>query len=124
MSGAPGERFTLTFNMNRYTYKAESCLILSGNKGSYMLSDSASGTFSIGDVTQASSDLTQQMRALDIISSNTTYTSYNLVSNQLHIALPFQTYDGSTRDKRAFQIATYYDPASKSLITNPVYIKQ
>lgn len=123
-SGAPGERQTVTFNMNRYTYKSETCLIVSGNKGGYMLSDTETGTFSIGDVVQSSTDPTAQMRALDLISSKTIYTSYNLVSNQLHIAGPFQNYDGTTRDKRAFQIATYFDTASRSLIVNPTFVKQ
>jgi hypothetical protein len=123
-SGALGERFTVTFNMNRYTHKSESCVILIGNKGSYLLTDTASGTFSTGDIVLSSTDPTMQMRALDLISSTTAYTSYNLVSNKLRIALPFQTYDGSTREKRAFQIATFYDPASKTLIVNPTYIKQ
>jgi hypothetical protein len=64
------------------------------------------------------------MRALDLVSSTTTYTSYNLVSNRLHIAFPFQTYDGTTREKRAFQIATFYEAASRTLIANPTFIKQ
>jgi hypothetical protein len=123
-SGAPGERFTVTFNANRYTYTAENCLIISGNKGSYLLNSSTSGTFFIGDIVLASNDPSAQMRALDLISSTTVYTSYNLVSNKLHIALPFQNFDGTSRDKRAFQIATFYDPASRSLIVNPTFIRQ
>jgi len=123
-SGAPGERLTVTFNMNRYTYKSETCLILSGNKGGYMLSDTATGTFSIGDIVLSSADPTAQMRALDLISSKTVYTSYNLVSNQLHIAGPFQSYDGTTREKRAFQIATYFDTTSRSMVVNPTFVKQ
>lgn len=123
-SGVPGERFTVTFNANRYTYKAENCLIITGNKGSYLLDNSTSGTFHIGDITLSSNDSSSQMRALDLISSTTVYTSYNLVANKLHIALPFQGYDGSSRDKRAFQIATFYDTASRTLIVNPTFIKQ
>jgi hypothetical protein len=123
-SGIPGERFTVTFNANRYTYTAENCIIISGNKGSYLPANSTSGTFHIGDVTLSSNDPSSQMRALDLISSTTFYTSYNLVSNKLHIALPFQNFDGTSRDKRAFQIATFYDTASRSLIVNPTFIKQ
>lgn len=123
-SGERGYRRTLTFNANRYSVKEESCLILSGNKGSYFQMGSGTGTFSTGAVTTESSDPTVRMRALDLISSETFYTSYNLVSNKLRIAGPFQTYDGTTREKRAFQIATYYDSASRTLIENPTYIKQ
>ena len=123
-SGAPGERLTVTFNLNRYTYKSETCAIVLGNKGSYILADTVSGTFSIGDIVLASSDPTAQMRALDLMGNTTSYTSYNLVGNQLHVALPFQTYDGSTRDKRAFQIATFLDPATKQLVVNPTFVKQ
>jgi hypothetical protein len=123
-SGAPGERLTMTFNMNRYTYKSETCSILSGNKGGYMLSDIATGTFSIGNIVLSSADPTAQMRALDLISSKTFYTSYNLVSNQLHIAGAFQSHDGTTRENRAFQIATYLDTASRTLIVNPTFVKQ
>jgi len=122
--GVPGERFTVTFDANRYSYKAEKCLIINGNKGTYVLADSTSGTFHIGDIILSSNDSLSQMRALDLISSNTVYTSYNLVANKLHIALPFQGYDGSSRDKRAFQIATFYDTASRTLIVNPTFVKQ
>lgn len=123
-SGTPGQRFTVTFSANRYDYKAEACVILTGNKGSYLLTDSTSGTFSIGGVILTSTDPSQQMRALDLISSTTVYTSYNLVLNKLHIALPFQNFDGTTRDKRAFQIATFYDTTTRTLVVNPTFIKQ
>lgn len=123
-SGAPGQRLTVTFNANRYTYKAENCVIITGNKGSYLLADTTSGTFHIGDIVLSSADPSAQMRALDLMSSTTAYTSYNLVSNKLHIAMPFQGYDGTSRDKRAFQIASYYDPATRSLVVNPTFIKQ
>jgi len=123
-SGTPGERLTITFNLNRYTVKSESCAIVLGNKGSYILADTASGTFSIGDIVVTSSDPTAQMRALDLMGTTTIYTSYNLMGNQLHVALPFQTYDGSARDKRAFQIATFLDPATKQLVVNPTFVRQ
>lgn len=123
-SGAPGERLTITFNMNRYTYKSETCAILSGNTGGYILSEIDTGTFSIGDIVLSSADPTAQMRALDLMSSKTIYTSYNLVSNQLHIAGPFQSNDGTTREKRAFQIATYFDTASHAMVVNPTFVKQ
>ena len=124
-SGAYGERFTVNFNENRFTQKSEKCLILSGsNKGSYLLDASSSGTFAIGDISLQSSDPSMQMRALDMISMSTYYTSYNLVGKNLHIASPFQSYDGTSRDKRAFQIATTFDPTTRSLVSNPTYVKQ
>ena len=123
-SGAYGERFTVNFNENRFTQKSEKCLIVSGNKGSYLLDANSSGTFAIGEISLHSSNPNMQMRSLDIISMSTFYTSYNLVGKNLHIASPFQSYDGTSRDKRAFQIATTFDPTTRSLVSNPTYVKQ
>lgn len=123
-SGQPGERFTATFDGNRYTHKSESCLIITGNKGSYVASHNVSGTFYVGDVTLESSNPALRLRALDLMSSTTIYTSYNVTSNILHIALPDQMHNGVTRDKRASRIASYYDSQSNSIIENPAYIKQ
>jgi hypothetical protein len=123
-SGQPGERFTATFDGNRYTHKSESCLIITGNKGSYIAAHSVSGTYYVGDITLESSNPAMRLRALDLMSSTTIYTSYNISSNTLHIALPDQTHNGVTRDKRASRITSYYDPASDSIIANPAYNKQ
>jgi hypothetical protein len=123
-SGSRGERTTIAFNMNRFTYKEEDCIIIGGgNTGSYFETSSASGTFTIGDIVRTSSDPGSQLRALDLITSPTVYTSYNLTAGKLTVAIPFQTYDGTTRDKRAFQTGTYYDTVSRTLISAPVFTK-
>jgi len=124
LSGQPGERFTATFDSNRYTHKSESCLIISGNKGTYITSHNASGTFSVGDVTVDSNNPALRLRALDLMSSTTIYTAYNVTSNTLHIALPDETHNGATRDKRASRIAAFYDSVSGAIVENPAYIKQ
>lgn len=123
-SGARGERTTLTFNMNRYTFKEEECVIFTGNTGAYLTTDSGSGTFTIGGITRTSTDASSQLRALDLVSGKTIYTSYNLTGSSLRVAIPFQTYDGSSRDKRAFQIGSYYDTTSRTLVSAPEFLRQ
>lgn len=123
-SGAIGERETVTFTGNSYTYKAESCVILTGNTGGYISTDSANGTFAIGEITLQSADPSTQMTALDLMSKTTSYTSFNITANKLHIAGPFQTFDGKTREKRAFQIASYFDTVSRKLVNNVAFVKQ
>lgn len=123
-SGQPGQRMTLTFDRDRYSHKTESCMIVSGNKGTYLQSHNVSGTFYIGEVTVQSNDPATRMRALDLQSSRNVYTSYSLAANTLHIAGPYLSHDGSDRSKRAHRIASFYDDASKSTIDNPAYLKQ
>lgn len=123
-SGKPGERYTITFNVASYAHKSEYCTIISGNKGTYTATHTASGTFHIGEVTVQSEHPAGRLRALDLMSSRTAFTSYNLVGNTLHIALPSASFDGSARDKRAFHISSFYDPVSKSMVDNPAYLKQ
>lgn len=124
LQGNRGERTTITFSANRFSYKEEACVILTGNTGSYLATDSVEGTFAIGGITQTSSDPNAQMRALDLIASPPVYTSYNLVGNKLRIAIPFQTYDGTTRERRAFQIGSYLDTTTRKLVSAPEFIKQ
>lgn len=123
-SGARGQRTTLTFNINRYSFKEESCVILSGNSGSYFETESGSGTFAIGDITRTGSGPSDQLRALDLISAKTIYTSYNITAGRLRIAIPFQTYDSTSRDRRAFQTGSYYDSASRTLVSTPEFTRQ
>jgi len=124
LSGAPGTRQTVTFAANTYAYKLESCIILTGNTGGYVMTDNVSGTFLIGGINVQSSDPTAQMTALDLISQTTSYTSFNISGSNLHIAGPFQEFDGSTPAKRAFQINSFFDPVSGKLIDNATFIKQ
>ena len=65
-SGQLGQRFTLIFDMDRYTHKTESCLIVSGNKGTYQVTHTVSGAFYIGEVTVQATDPAARMRALDL----------------------------------------------------------
>lgn len=123
-SGAKGERETVTFSANSYTYKLESCVILIGNTGSYISTDTANGTFAIGEITLQSADPSSQMTALDLISQTTSYTSFNITANKLHIAGPFQTFDGKTREKRAFQINSYFDTVTRKLVDNVAFVRQ
>lgn len=123
-SGQLGQRLTLTFDMDRYTHKTESCMIVSGNKGTYQATHTVSGTFYIGEVTVQAADPAARMRALDLQSSRNVYTSYSLASNTLHIAGPYESHDGSERNKRAHRIASFYDATSKSMVDNPAYLRQ
>jgi hypothetical protein len=123
--GNYGERMTIVFNNNQYTSKYEACVILSGNTGAYFETDSETGTFVIGEIVLYDSTFPEyQMTAIDFRSQTTIYTSYNLTDNNLHIAIPYPPDDGTTPDKRAISIATFWDSASQSLVTNPTYVKQ
>lgn len=123
-TGAYGERVTLTFSGNSFTYKYEPCLIISGNTGAYSVPETHSGTFSIGGISTTAADPANQLRALDLISSPSVYTSYNVIGNKLTVAIAFQTYDGTTPAKRAFQTGSYYDTVTRKLISAPVFTKQ
>jgi hypothetical protein len=122
--GTTGLRSTITFSGNRWMQKHEMCIIPSGTKGYYVEMSSAGGTFSIGDITVASPDPAARLRALDLVSRKTSYTSYSLVGNQLHIASAFGTHDSTTPEKRAVQVGTHYSPVFKQVVENPAYVKQ
>jgi hypothetical protein len=122
--GATGLRSTITFSGNRWMQKDEMCIIPSGTKGYYVEMGSEGGTFSIGDITVASSDPAARLRALDLVTRKTSYTSYSLVANQLHIASAFGTHDGTTREKRAVQVGIHYNPVFKQVVENPAYVRQ
>ena len=123
-TGQYGERVTLTFSGNSFTYKYEQCLIVSGNTGAYSIPESHTGTFVIGGISTTAADPANQLRALDLISAPPVYTSYNLTGNKLTVAIAYQTYDGTTPAKRAFQTGSYYDTVTRKLITAPVFTKQ
>lgn len=112
--GGYGERITLTFNNNQYNYKYEGCWIPSGNTGAYIETENINGVFVIGGIYVNSTDPAYRMTAIDFIATTTGYTSYNLAGVNLKIATASQTADGTTPDKRAFQV-DYSDP---------IYIKQ
>lgn len=123
--GGYGERETITFNYNKYTYKYEACVILSGNTGGYIETDSGTGTFVIGDIVLYDSTYPEyQTTAIDFTSQTTTYTAYNQTNNNLHIAIPHPPLDGTTPEKRAISTAIFWDSASQSLVTNPAFVKQ
>ena len=101
--GAYGRRLTITITGDSYASKDEFCLILSGNTGGYLESSSGNGTVKVGQIfLNVPSDPSQNMRAIDFISSSTFYTSYRVNQTMLYVADSHNQVDGSTEQLRAY----------------------
>ncbi|MGV0984166.1 MAG: hypothetical protein ACOYB2_06405 [Limnohabitans sp.] len=103
LHGAYGRRLTITITGNSYVSKDEFCLILSGNTGGYLESSSGNGTVKVGQIfLNVPNDPSQNMRAIDFISSTTFYTSYRVNQTMLYVADALNQLDGSTEQRRAY----------------------
>ncbi len=101
-SGNYGRRLTFTLSGNTFTSKDENCLILTGNTGGYIETNSGNGTINIGDIYLTdTSNPDNNLRAIDFITNTTLYTSYRVTNSKLYLADSLRAYDGSTPALRA-----------------------
>jgi hypothetical protein len=114
--------FKIVFSLNKYQLYERTCLTVptldpktgslnSGFIGSFIEfpAPDIEGKFSIGGIYVHSNDPRYQMRAIDLISSTTTYSSYNLTGDDLTFATPYLERDGSTPSLRMTNTASTKD---------------
>lgn len=105
--GGYGERTTLTFSNGKYTAKLETCAIISGNTGGYVLTREGSASYRVGGVALNGATAATTMTELDM---GTYYTAFNVTSGKLRLATETATRDGSSSDKRAYSYPSGLDP--------------
>jgi hypothetical protein len=112
------DRTTVKFTGNTYDVRIETCLIISGNKGGFVLYDIGDGDFRVGGTFFSIG--ARQYNELDLITANdagnpiTIYTAYNITGNELRLTEESGANDGSAANRR--QTGTPFN--------QPVFIKQ
>jgi hypothetical protein len=107
--GGYESRATLTFRGTSVTGVQESCLILSGNTGGFVVTANLSGTFQTGEVYLTHG--AEIYKTLDVTSNGSTqYSGYAMVGNAFKLAQATVGNDGSTAAKRLNGVGFYDQP--------------
>jgi hypothetical protein len=100
--GGFGKRLTMTISNTTYQSKTEECIILSGNAGFYLETDTGGGYFKIGGIYLRDQDPINNLSAIDFISNKTVYTAYRVQGSTLYLSDSSRLRDGLTQETRAY----------------------